>query len=997
MPTVTGLVFGTYTFELQVTDGDGHQSTQTLQVGVVATDANGVVMQSNPNADLLFGPMIAFGRNPWGYQDARAIYATTQRNVAYDAYPGNPPAWIQALPGTVSYPFAPVSTILARDITATSTSIIVTDASKLDFTSLPGTPTVVYVNGLGGEEVRICSASGNTLNVCYDGRGWRYGTPFHTAAQSWNGGMTVTQQKVTGSGTSLLATFNPAGPGWSGPMVYHAGTVAATANSAMVTLSGGDAAWVACNSTRTSQCLSPGSDAIRISGTHGGTPFAFFAYIIALDSPTSITMNRVYPADADTASGLTYAVIRPDYTNMVLHYRRCGPGSYSGCITNAYPYDGSTYFQTTGCESDTTCYLYETHDPDAVHPTTSTCLGFSGMECNVHVSLMNGSGYVGDNGGANFYDEGLAHMAFYLRSGWQPALDAFRKLEGQDGTGNTGWMFWPEMAQGDIGVGSRRASITGAWAAYLFDNKQSNLSGLRNFASMAVGNISDSLGCNDDLREGLAYPASWLALAALFDPDASSLGWITQLGEFYARREAACQVTGRSNSAENSSWRSGFLWNNNQTPPLTATNGSAVLTAQSGSISPDICPMIARGTATVTSRSDAVTGAGFVNSPGKIMFEGTIGGKVAFLTFAFIYDSPTRIHLSGLYPGDTASGVVWQIDYDSIYGGGNPDSGLVFGSSSADPTLRENWACTRQSSTEITLDRPWDGPTETVWGWRAALGGVGLAGNGTQPFMLGINTLALGYGAHQSGGLGANYNALAYAASNWIKNYGYDPVSGGLYYGRLFGMCEPVFADSSQPQNFLRAWRNPECSYNGSSTTGVPTNVPSMQFARALSGEAQNAARINYQNDPTPSNQAFWDTFYCHQWDRPGYTAPGYGCDGIGASNLDDTSLSGGKWTGFFFGVGMSYQWPAARLQAIAPTLDRKLSVGFDLAVVANAVAVDMILTSPAGVVSHTRCSSSPCEVGADERQGSHVIEWKYLDRNGRALARSEPMTMLVQ
>jgi hypothetical protein len=353
--------------------------------------------------------------------------------------------------------------------------------------------------------------------------------------------------------------------------------------------------------------------------------------------------------------------------------------------------------------------------------------------------------------------------------------------------------------------------------------------------------------------------------------------------------------------------------------------------------------------------------------------------------------------LSGVYPGDTAGGVVWQIDYDSASGGGNPDSGLGFGNSTADPTLKENWACTQQSPTEITLDRPWDGPTETVWGWRGALGGVGLAGSGTQPFMLGINTMALGFGAHQSGNLGAEYNALAYAASSWIKNYGYDPVSGGMYYGRLFGMCEPVFADSSQPQNFPFGYRNPGCSYNGSSTTGYPTNVEAKQMARALSSEAQNAARINYQNDTTPSNQAFWDAFYCHLWDRPGYTAPGYECDGIGASNLDDGSLSGGKWTGFFFGVGMSHQWPAVRLQAIAPTLDRKLSVGFNLAVVPNAVAVDMMLTSPAGVVSHTRCTSSPCEVGADERQGSHIVEWEYLDGNGRALARSEPMTMLVQ
>ena len=63
-PTMTGLVFGTYNFSLQVTDVNGSTNTATLQVGAVATDNNGVVINADPNVDKIFGPMIAFGKNP---------------------------------------------------------------------------------------------------------------------------------------------------------------------------------------------------------------------------------------------------------------------------------------------------------------------------------------------------------------------------------------------------------------------------------------------------------------------------------------------------------------------------------------------------------------------------------------------------------------------------------------------------------------------------------------------------------------------------------------------------------------------------------------------------------------------------------------------------------------------------------------------------------------------------------------------------------------------
>src|SRR5207237_1783556 len=137
--------------------------------------------------------------------------------------------------------------------------------------------------------------------------------------------------------------------------------------------------------------------------------------------------------------------------------------------------------------------------------------------------------------------------------------------------------------------------------------------------------------------------------------------------------------------------------------------------------------------------------------------------------------------------------------------------------------------------------------------------------------------------------------------ATWIKNYGIDPVSGGLYYARIFQQCEPVYADSTQPVNFPFGYRNPQCSYNGSNGSNQAKSI-----ARALIGEAQNAARVSFQTDNSNANRAVWDTVYNNQWGAAGLTDPAFYTDGIITSNVDDGSLAAGKWAGFFVGLGMS-------------------------------------------------------------------------------------------
>ena len=208
-----GLIFGTYTFQLTVKDDAGNTASTTLQVGAVATDANGVVVQADPNADKLFGPMIAFGQNPWGYADERALRATTLRSAAYDAQGLTNPTWETPLPGRSPINFGRRSRDLAADISSSAMSIQVNDVSQLDLTTFP---TRILLGNAPFEEIRICSATGNTLQVCYDGRGYRNGSSYHLAARVWSSGTQVYQDKV-GYGDAVFDGFLSSGLGleWS--------------------------------------------------------------------------------------------------------------------------------------------------------------------------------------------------------------------------------------------------------------------------------------------------------------------------------------------------------------------------------------------------------------------------------------------------------------------------------------------------------------------------------------------------------------------------------------------------------------------------------------------------------------------------------------------------------------------------------------------------------------------------------------------------------------
>jgi hypothetical protein len=99
-PQIKGLVFGSYVFQLTVTDSSNQSSVCTVKDGAVATDDNGIVVTGNANVDLLLGPMVRYGANPWPWYDNRHMQAAVDENSIMNVY--FPAWWDTPGPGTVT-------------------------------------------------------------------------------------------------------------------------------------------------------------------------------------------------------------------------------------------------------------------------------------------------------------------------------------------------------------------------------------------------------------------------------------------------------------------------------------------------------------------------------------------------------------------------------------------------------------------------------------------------------------------------------------------------------------------------------------------------------------------------------------------------------------------------------------------------------------------------------------------------------------------------------
>jgi hypothetical protein len=970
-PTVQGLVFGDYNFTLVTTDVNNQQATATQDIGSVAMDNNGVVINSDPNVDFLFGPMIAFGYNPWGYQDYWALHASLLREADYLNSGWAPvPQWEQTGQGTVSYYFncvgplgfcnTSLGTTLNGAITASATSITVANAAGLDLTTFP--THIILSDGTQSEEIRICSASLNILTVCYDGRG--------QAPLPFTNGASVLQSKVTGTGTKFLtdptAPVCPVGaPGPTGPSLYSTGTVTLTAGSATVTGSG--TSW-------TSTVL---GDYIRVSATHGGTPFIFVAQISAFTSATSLTLSRVYPSDADTAGGFAYNIMLAQRT-LVLRYPHATDPTGTGELMFGTP---------GGCESEAAVYtnpLYAGNTLDTAHDLALAGGGdFDGtLVTGTKYGVTDSTGWINDSsaGGISFYGESLAHRALYYRSGLTSALTAANYISDywmKSPWGNADGNGRPRLLLGGEGIGSFVSAILTGRVAW---------SDLRGYGTLAVQMVNSfaTNSCNtaDDTRDS-GYAYAWLILAAIYDPDTTStaapggIPWRS----YWQNHLPQMQTNDNNCKRSDYSWANGFDWNGNL-PALTLTNGSA--TATGTSLPPSLCGGANSGAATATNGSNTITAVSGSFPPGTTLFlTGTSGGVVFVQNFTYS-GTGSSATLGGFWLGDSGP-ITWVAGNWTT-----SNQMMVIATGNDDLTnMQKNWACTWVSSSQITLNRPWDGASsDSAHIYHPYIADV--AGYGQQPFMLGIKSLGMNWLATQTvpalSSYTQPYTTMTQEATSWIWNVGMDHQLFGTNYGRVFQQCEPT---NTAPTGTSFQFRAPGCSYGAN---------PATVFLSAEQNAETGAAHgMYYLSNPTAANKMLGDEFYGSLWGFCPWTTGGAYCSSVSAasnvnnSNLGDVYIHEGKWTGFFTGMGMSHQWPAIRVGGLQPARQRRVPLTFRLGDVPSAASAYIRVTAPTGAQTNFACSSAPCSVTVDDRQGAHWYQVVYLSSTGTVLSQSPP------
>ena len=476
------------------------------------------------------------------------------------------------------------------------------------------------------------------------------------------------------------------------------------------------------------------------------------------------------------------------------------------------------------------------------------------------------------------------------------------------------------------------------------------------------------------------YTFAWLVYGALYDPDTSPGGfrsrWINDLAIMQAD-DAACHLSDYS-------WSNGFLWNNQGSDsfgPLTMTNNSTTVTGSG--LSPADCTGIASGTGTVVNgvATLAVTGGGIPGSGADALtINGTSGGNPIAVQLMFA-GSGSSAGLSALWPGDTGP-VTWMA-VSTQDGGDNMRSFATGNADMAD--LKQNYSCIWNSATSLTLDHPWHGATgSSYYGWRG-----NLSGYGQQPFYQGINAYRMGQlaaaTAPELASLAATYQSYNNNAITWIKNTGFDMATLTTNYGRGFQFCEPVTVSSTIQFD----WKSPGCSYTAA-------NPDSMSVGREQNMEISNAFADYYIYNPSGVNSTWGDEAYGAVWGNPSFNTGGVYYDAASdatnqaPTNLSDASINGGKWYGFFAGMGMLHRWPAVRLGGVDRPNNATIEVPFNVAGVTRATQAQVTITAPSGKVVTTVCPVSPCTVSVDKRSGSVMMELDLLNSSGVVVSPGE-------
>ncbi|HXJ41521.1 MAG TPA: hypothetical protein VNH18_19740 [Bryobacteraceae bacterium] len=342
------------------------------------------------------------------------------------------------------------------------------------------------------------------------------------------------------------------------------------------------------------------------------------------------------------------------------------------------------------------------------------------------------------------------------------------------------------------------------------------------------------------------------------------------------------------------------------------------------------------------------------------------------------WDTKTTVTLTQGSASVTASGASWSSSQTGALVWFTGSGTIMPSNNAAGDTA--TYTGTVVDATHLTLDRPYEG-TSGSHGW--VMSNLGFIGWGAQPYMMGIMSTAFDFAASAIADTDPGNSALARSygvtAANWVKTYGYWPQQKGLYYAAQTVNCQVPISDS-----------NVGCTSGNNASQ-----------ARTLSAEAIRGVGAAYLYSGDPALRTFGDTLYAAMFSKPG--TGGLNPDGYYVSDLDDgsgtfmTGRAAPKWFGVFFGFGDGAAWPGARLGGVLPETDVPASVTFDLTVFPGAVSALVSATAPNGITVQTTCTSSPCSIMEDSRQGEYVIQMQYLSATGATVGSTSVGVPLAQ
>jgi hypothetical protein len=226
-------------------------------------------------------------------------------------------------------------------------------------------------------------------------------------------------------------------------------------------------------------------------------------------------------------------------------------------------------------------------------------------------------------------------------------------------------------------------------------------------------------------------------------------------------------------------------------------------------------------------------------------------------------------------------------------------------------------------------------------------------------------------------------------AVGFVSNYGYHSPCRGLLYSVLYTQCAGGPCGT--------------CTFQNGSTGGCTgaencDYPPRLQMgSRTLANAIPEAYGYVYAITGNTTYLTMGDNLFSANY---GGSGGGPGADG-GSGNFVDLIIYGvgasGKEYGFTAGAGNAQSYLAYRQRSSASATGRSVPVSFSLIGVTNVSSVRIRVTRPSGWQSDVVCSSSPCSVAVDPRQGNHLLRKEYLSAVGKVLAAEEPVLLRVR